>query len=137
MSVCVQVERRIYYDEVEGLAVDWLDATSTLVLSMCVNKRVQRRGSPVKCRPLEEAVFAVSPCELIPAVDISEDNSSGAGGSQPETSIGSAENFEPAFFPLTIRLLSTITVALHAVGGEDGPLDIAARLYISSYFSQE
>ncbi|KAL1830193.1 hypothetical protein ACET3Z_008605 [Daucus carota] len=40
------IERRIYYDEVEGLTAEWLDATCTLVLSLSTSKRFQRRGSP-------------------------------------------------------------------------------------------
>lgn len=142
MSIYVHklaIERRIYYDEVEGLTAEWLDATSTLVLSICANKRFQRRGSPVKCRPFEEAVLAVSPCKLMPAMNISGENGNETGASQIEgdalTSLANLQDVEPAFFPLTIRLLSKISVALHAVGGEDGPLDIGARLYISSYFS--
>lgn len=53
------------------------------------------------------------------------------------TSSGSLVDYgelEPAVFPMTVSVLSTIPVAVHAVGGEDGPLDIGARLYTSSYF---
>lgn len=42
------------------------------------------------------------------------------------------QDVEPAVFPLTVRILSTISVVLHAVGG-NGPHDIGARLYVSSY----
>ena len=44
------------------------------------------------------------------------------------------EEVVPAVFPLTVQVFSTIPVALHAVGGDDGPLDIGARLYVSSYY---
>ncbi|KAK2988844.1 hypothetical protein RJ640_020208 [Escallonia rubra] len=130
------IERRIHYDEVDGLAVEWLDATSTLVLS---NKRSQKRGSQGKYRMLDEVVLVTSPCSLMQEVDFPEGR--GIEGSATLTE-GYTSNFcisesldiEPAVFPVTVRLLSTIPVVLNAVGGDDGPLDIGARLYISSYF---
>ncbi|PIN06992.1 hypothetical protein CDL12_20449 [Handroanthus impetiginosus] len=119
------IERRIYYDEVEGLTVEWLDATSTLVLSHSMHKRSSRRSSPGKLRSLEETALIVSPVDLDPEMNLRGD----FGGDNAEV-----QRCEPAFFPVTINLLSTIPVALHAVGGDDGPLDIVARLYVSSYF---
>ncbi|XP_060198062.1 DIS3-like exonuclease 2 isoform X2 [Lycium barbarum] len=109
-------EQRVYYDEVEGLTVEWLEATSTLVLSPSANKRFNRRSSPGKCRSLEEVALILSPCELNPELDLC------------------GTKIEPAVFPVTLQLLSTITVALHAIGGGYGPLDIGARLFITSYF---
>lgn len=106
-----QIERRIYYDEVEGLTAEWLETTSTLVLSHS-HKRTIKKSSPGKnSKTLDEIALVVYPVE-------------GETGN----------SCEPAFFPLTLLLLSTIPVALHAVGGDDGPLDIVARLYVSSYF---
>lgn len=40
---------------------------------------------------------------------------------------------DPGVFPMTVHLLSTIPVALNAVVGADGPLDIGVRLYMSTY----
>ncbi|XP_019182219.1 PREDICTED: DIS3-like exonuclease 2 isoform X2 [Ipomoea nil] len=131
------IERRIYYDEIDGLSVEWLDTSSTLVLSMCTSKHLNRRGSPGKCRTLEDVAFIVSPCDLNLddeedisklAITDDDDDDPGSGG------ITNVSNLEPAVFPLTVQPLSTIPVVLHAVGGEDGPIDIGARLYISSYF---
>ncbi|KAL1820502.1 hypothetical protein ACET3Z_015371 [Daucus carota] len=141
MSIYIQklaIERRIYYDEVEGLTAEWLDATCTLVLSLSTSKRFQRRGSPAYCRPLEEAVLIVSPHKLMPAVDSSGENCNEVGIPQIEdrdgsTSVSHVQDVETAAFPLTLRILSTISVALHAVGGDDGPHDVGARLYVSSY----
>ncbi|KAL6984402.1 hypothetical protein U1Q18_017779, partial [Sarracenia purpurea var. burkii] len=157
MSVYVQmlaIERRIYYDEVEDMTVEWLDATSTLVLSLSMHKRSQRRGSPGKCRTVEDIALIKSPCELA-SVELPGDidkkacangntewKSIGDNGTAspdpsivPKSGISDASEIEPTVFPLTVRLLSTIPVALHAVGGDDGPLDIATRLYMSSYLS--
>lgn len=116
------MERRIYYDEVEGLTVEWLDTTSTLVLSMCSNRRPFRRGSPGKWRALEEVALVSCPCDLKVAMDGSDELDA------------SETELDPAVFPLTVRLLSTIPVALNAIGGNDGPLDIGVRLYMTSYF---
>ncbi|KAK3005232.1 hypothetical protein RJ639_017672 [Escallonia herrerae] len=130
------IERRIHYNEVDGLAVEWLDATSTLVLS---NKRSQKRGSQGKYRMLDEVALVTSPCSLMQEVDFPEgrgieDSATLTEGYTSNFCMSESLDIEPAVFPLTVRLLSTIPVVLHAVGGDDGPLDIGARLYISSYF---
>ncbi|XP_057522720.1 DIS3-like exonuclease 2 isoform X2 [Amaranthus tricolor] len=119
MSIYVQkfaIEKRIYYDDVDGLKTEWLEATSTLILSYehttnnKINKRFQRRGSPGKLKPLEEVAVICSPFNI-------------------------ESDVEPAVFPLTVRVLTAVPVVLHAVGGEDGPCDIGVRLYINSYFT--
>ncbi|KAK4387312.1 DIS3-like exonuclease 2 [Sesamum angolense] len=128
------IERRVYYDEVEGLTVEWLDTTSTLVLSQSTHKRSSRRSSPGKCRTLEEVALIVNPADLELEMSFSGHIGGENGESQRCLGISEIMNNEPAFFPLTVHLLSTIPVALHAVGGDDGPLDIVARLYVGSYF---
>lgn len=134
-----QTEQRIYYDEVKGLTVEWLEATSTLVLSPSSNKRFNRRGSPGKCRYLEEVALIVSSCELNQELDLCGlNNREGSGVLEirdaSKAGLSCTAKVEPAVFPVTLRLLSTITVALHAIGGGNGPLDIGVRLFISSYF---
>ncbi|CAK9138476.1 unnamed protein product [Ilex paraguariensis] len=134
------IERRIYYDEIEGLTVEWLDATSTLVISLCTNKRFHRRGSPGKGRTLEEVALIISPYDLEPKLDFARDICNKNSVSPIEGNIskfGTSGTIDiiPAVFPLTVSLLSTIPIALHAIGGEDGPTDMVARLYMSSYFS--
>ncbi|XAR55591.1 Exoribonuclease II [Bertholletia excelsa] len=151
MSIYVQklaIERRIYYDEVEEMTVEWLDATSALVLSLSTHKRFQRRNSPGKCRTIEDVALVVSPVELALGFSGDIDNEESIGSTSQIVTSGAsidlgpisecssldATEVDPAAFPLTVRLLSTIPVALHAVGGDDGPLDIGVRLYMSSYF---
>ncbi|KNA06649.1 hypothetical protein SOVF_179120 [Spinacia oleracea] len=145
MSIYVQklaIERRIYYDDVDGLIVEWLEATSTLVLSTVQHnnsKRSQWRGSPGKYKPLEEVALVRSPCDLETDLDalLQIDNSGKpceAATDCMKTCSESRVKIEPGVFPLTIRAMSTIPVALHAVGGYDGPPDIGARLYVTSYF---
>lgn len=147
ISTFFQIERRIYYDEVEGLSVEWLDATSSLVLSLSPNRRYPRRGSPGKWRALEDVALIVSPCDLKPELVASASSCNGHGAehvvdvnaaacdSELSPNYGSSETkIDPAVFPLTMRILSTIPVALHAIGGDNGPIDIGVRLYMSSYF---
>ncbi|CAN4119604.1 unnamed protein product [Withania somnifera] len=142
MSLYIQklaTEHRIYYDEVEGLTVEWLETTSTLVLSPSTNKRFNRRGIPGKCRSLEEVALILNPCELSQELDFcGPNNREGSDvkkiGNASRSCLSGIPNIEPAVFPVTLRLLSTITVALHSIGGGYGPLDIGARLLISSYF---
>ncbi|XP_047340690.1 DIS3-like exonuclease 2 [Impatiens glandulifera] len=115
------IERRIYYDEVDDIVPEWLDMTSTLVISLNTNKRVNRRASSGKYKTLDDVVLIECPFEL----KLEE-----LGNELGDLVV---DDVEPAVFPLTVSLLSTITIAVHAVGGDDGPLDMKARLYVSSY----
>ncbi|XP_074279494.1 DIS3-like exonuclease 2 [Silene latifolia] len=129
MSVYIQklaIERRIYYDEVDGLIAEWLELTSTLVLNYVPYKRFQR-GSNMSSRykALDEVAFMESPYRSEPEP--------GESSQHLDRTNSSGLVIEPSVFPITIHVLSTIPVALHAVGGDDGPLDIAARLYVTSY----
>ncbi|KAK9134275.1 hypothetical protein Syun_013605 [Stephania yunnanensis] len=125
------IERRIYYDEVDGLTVDWLETTSTLVLDLCRNKRFKRRGGPGKNRPLEEVACVINPSE--PTTQVADNIEPENPKTSEETASKDIDQINPSVFPLTVHLLSTIHVALHATGGNNGPLDIGARLYLSSY----
>lgn len=146
------MERRIYYDEVEGLTVEWLEATSTLVMNLSTNRCPRWRGNQAKYRrlQLEDVARVIRPCNLNCEVDVHGDavskggDTTTAGGkanhasSHPncpsQSGVSDANEINPSFFPLTVRTLSTIPVVLHAVGGDDGPLDIGAKLYVSSYY---
>lgn len=142
LSRFYQIERRINYDEVEGLTAEWLEATSTVVLSMGTHKRAFRRGYTSKWRALEEVVLLTCPYDL----EVTMDTSNHSGAPELDASISAMERLHisrpeteteivPAVFPLTVHVFSTIPVALHAVGGDDGPLDFGVRLYMSSYFA--
>uniref|UniRef100_A0A0A9DJJ0 RNB domain-containing protein n=1 Tax=Arundo donax TaxID=35708 RepID=A0A0A9DJJ0_ARUDO len=141
MSVYVPklaMERRIYYDEVEGLSVEWLECTGTLVLDAWRNKPTQRRGPQVKCRAIEEVVMLVNPSESMLSEEDEESGVTEAGGCTAKSVLLSddAVNAQsaPAVLPLVIHYLSDIPVVLHATGGEDSAVDIGVRLYMSSYF---
>ena len=132
----------------EGLTTEWLDATSTLVVNLSINKCSYWRGNQGKYRRVEDVAWVIPPCLKQEAdafegtVDkwgatssVGRDNVAPMGPScTSESGVSDANEIEPSFFPLTVRTLSTIPVVLHAVGGDDGPLDIGARLYMSSYY---
>ncbi|EPS64115.1 hypothetical protein M569_10665, partial [Genlisea aurea] len=106
------MERRIHYDEVEGLSAAWLEATSTLVLSVSSERRrrQQQQQQQQQRKKLDDVVLVAFPSDDDGVVSV-----------------------ESAFFPMTVRVSSTIPVAVHAVGGDDGPIDIVARLFCCSY----
>lgn len=101
--------------------MEWLEATSTLVLSQS-HKRSSKKSSPGKSsRTVDEVALLVNPADT---------NSEPSGHLDGD----SVTDLAPAFFPLTLQLLSTMPVSLHASGGDDGPLDIVARMFVCSYF---
>ncbi|XP_065880514.1 DIS3-like exonuclease 2 isoform X2 [Euphorbia lathyris] len=135
MSIYIQnlaIERRIYYDEVEGLTAEWLEATSTLVLNLCAYRRTTRRGGPGYYRALSEVAYMINPCDTVgDDNECNTDNLDNCGISSEKVD----SEIAPLVFPITLRLLSTIPVVLHAVGGDDGPIDIGVRLFASSYLN--
>ncbi|XP_038718373.1 DIS3-like exonuclease 2 isoform X2 [Tripterygium wilfordii] len=139
MSIYVNklaVERRIYYDDIEGMTAEWLEATSTLLLNFCAYKRSYRRSGFGYNRTLDDVAWLVSPTDPRFELGMSGDGSRECDSALSARCLdpGSNSGIEPAVFPLTVRLLATIPVALLAIGGDDGPLDVGVRLYMSSYF---
>ncbi|XP_039003204.1 DIS3-like exonuclease 2 isoform X2 [Hibiscus syriacus] len=135
MSVYIQklaIERRIYYDEVEGLTVEWLESTSTLVLSFSGHKRLFKRDGPGNYMSLGNAAWVVNPYDLSMETDSISDIDVTCM-TKGEVEATSKSWVDPETFPLTVCMLSTIPVALYAIGGDDGPLEIGIRLYMSSY----
>ncbi|KAK4789407.1 hypothetical protein SAY86_020726 [Trapa natans] len=117
------IEKTICYDDVEGLTVEWLEATSTVILTF--GDGSLHVASPTrKIRMLEECVMVKSPLELDPGPSGISASSSSA--------LYSGLEIQPLVFPITVGLLSTVPVVLHAVG-EGACVDISARLYGSSY----
>ncbi|KAI0529622.1 hypothetical protein KFK09_002176 [Dendrobium nobile] len=151
MSVYIQnfgMELRIHYDEVECLAVEWLEMTGLLVLDLIRSKIIQRMYSLGNFRPLEDVVLLTYPSvsdldeEGTEAISFGVDEegtetiSCGACSANVTPSLFSEKRkLEAVFFPLVLQNLSSVPVALHAVGGDDGPIGIEAKLYVSSYFS--
>jgi len=141
MSVYVPklaMERRIYYDEVEGLSVEWLEATGMLVLDACRNKPAQRRGNQMKSRPIEEVAMVVNPSETMLSEEDEESGAAEASGCTVKSVLLSGDAVKapaaPAVLPLVIHYLSDIPVVLHATGGDYCAVDIGVRLYMASYF---
>ena len=137
MLLCFQIEQRIYYDEIEGLTVEWLESISTLVLSLSSHKRLFKRGGLGNYTALGNVAWVVNPYELSVETGNIDDNDAtcmaSGGVTFPDLEPISKSWVDPGTFPLTVHLLSTIPVALYAIGGGDGPLEIGVRLYMSSY----
>ncbi|WOK94341.1 DIS3-like exonuclease 2 [Canna indica] len=127
------IERRIYYDEVEGLYIEWLETTGTLVLDLQTTKTFQKKRSPGQFHAIEDVALVLNTSELVIPEEENKDIVMPTT-SNSSLAIHAAENTVPLCFPLVLQNLSTIPVALHAVGGYDGPVDIMARLYACSYF---
>lgn len=151
------MERRIYYDEIEGLNAEWFEATGTLVLNLSPEKSAhnnkkygQARGRPK--RTVADVAHLVNPTDCRPAISQEEtyedmrreveDRLAGKVIPEEEGGVvvtgddrggeGDVE-VEPAVLPITLRWFSSVPVSIHAIGGENRPLDIAVRLYVSSY----
>ncbi|CAN6466781.1 unnamed protein product [Victoria cruziana] len=150
MSVYINrfaMERRIYYDDIEELIVEWLETTSTLILDLRKPKVSHRKGSLGKCRGLEDIAVIVNPSqlkyedvlvEMIDEVNLNEVGSTRLTEGKPKyenLSPISCET-EPAVLPLTLQVLSQVPVSIHAIGGDNGSPDIAVKLYLSSYHKQ-
>lgn len=141
------MERRIYIDEIEGLVVEWLDMTGVLLLDIYSGKCSKKRFNHGKYRTLEDIALLVNPTNAgsfsveqetyEESEDIPQEVEERLKGehltSKEPDKILHDQEIEPAVFPLTLHLLSTIPVAVHAVGGDNMPPDIAVRLYLSSY----
>ncbi|KAH7683826.1 Exoribonuclease II protein [Dioscorea alata] len=130
------MERRIYYDDVEGLSVEWLETTCTLVLDLPKINPLLRKDSPGKLRSPMDVAMLIDPSQVfLPEDDnVNQEGQNGVSSLHPGSQ--DKDRIEPSFFPLTLQHLSSLPVALHAVGGNDGPVDIGVRLYMCSYFGE-
>ena len=137
MLLLFQIERRIYYDEVEGLTVEWLESTSTVLLNLSGHKRLFKKGGLGNYMGLGNVACVVNPYDLsVETGSIDDCDATCMTNSDvafPDLEPISKSWIDPGTFPLTVHLLSTIPVALYAIGGDDGPLEIGVRLYMSSY----
>lgn len=139
------MERRIYIDEIEGLVVEWLDMTGALLLDIYSGKRSKKRFNHGKYRTLEDIALLLNPrnagsfsAEQETYEDILQEVEKRLKGEhltlkKTDKLSHDDQEIEPAVFPLTLHLLSTIPVAVHAMGGDNMPPDIAVRLFMSSY----
>lgn len=150
-----QMERRIYYDEIEGVNAEWFEATGTLVLDISPTKKStpQKRsqGRSGRQRTVSDIAMVVNPADghgSSPEKESYEDvirevEQRLAGKDFPYESppafdvegLASDAEVEPTVFPLTLRLFSAVPVSLHSIGGgaDHRPLDVAVKVYVSSY----
>eukprot|EP01018_Ginkgo_biloba_P005533 Gb_17335 [translate_table: standard] len=145
------MEQRIYFDEIEGLAAEWFEATGTLLLDFSSGRISQQKKNNGKHRTLEDVAIVVNPTNPINSnkeqetyedilLEIEERLKGDLLASdQTDFDLKDLSNYkedvEPAVLPLTLRLLSTVPVSVHAVGGENTSPDFAFRLFLSTYLS--
>jgi DIS3-like exonuclease 2 len=148
------MERRIYYEEIEGVNAEWFEATGTLVLDISSAKKSMPPRRPQgrsgrQPRTVADIAMVVNPADSLgssPEQDsyddiIREVEDRLAGKDFPYDSsttydieeLSNDAEVEPTVLPLTLRLFSAVPVSLHATGGDHRPLDIAVKLYVSSY----
>ncbi|KAG0589125.1 hypothetical protein KC19_2G292800 [Ceratodon purpureus] len=157
LYICkLAMERRIYYDEIEGVNAEWFEATGTLVLDISPtkkttpHKRSQGRSGRQQ-RTVADIAMVVNPADGLgssPEQESYEDiirevEQRLAGKDFPYESppafdvegLASDAEVEPTVLPLTLRLFSAVPVSLHSIGGgaDHRPLDIGVKLYVSSY----
>ncbi|CAM6015246.1 unnamed protein product [Sphagnum balticum] len=151
------MERRIYYEDIEGVTAEWFEATGTLVLDISSSKNIpQRRANQSRNGRPQRTV-----ADIATLVNPTDSSSSSPEQESYEDIIREVEErlagrvftdgaaeipgctdhlasdavVEPTVFPLTLRQFSSVPVSLHAIGGDNRALDFAARLYVSSYTS--
>lgn len=121
----------------EGIIVEWLEVTSTLVLNLLANRHFKKNSSHRGYSPLENLTLIVNPSDFFGNEDSSCNSDKEDLFNVCLDHQGTLRNDKthPALFPLTLKVLSAVPVVVHAIGGDDGPIDMAARLYTCSFFS--
>uniref|UniRef100_A0A804J673 Uncharacterized protein n=2 Tax=Musa acuminata subsp. malaccensis TaxID=214687 RepID=A0A804J673_MUSAM len=126
-TVYINKFARIYFGKVDGLTVEWTETTGTLVLIALKTKPSQRSDLSEKCHVIEDVVLMMSHYQIVTPEDQNECISTTTSCCNRE---GNVTATAPLCFPLVIRVLSTIPVAVHDVGGSKGHVHIMARLYM-------
>jgi DIS3-like exonuclease 2 len=128
------MERRIYYEDTEGLSVEWFSVTCTVILDLV--QRSSKKEKQVTGRALTEVAYIVNPAN---SVNLSAEAVAKLVQTNETKEVSNKDNNdtdikpEPAVMPLTLRLLSPVPVQVFAIGGDNKPFDIGVRLYLSSY----
>jgi DIS3-like exonuclease 2 len=128
------MERRIYYEDTEGLSVEWFSVTCTVILDLV--QRSSKKEKQVTGRALTEVAYIVNPAN---SVDLSAEAVAKLVQTDETKEVLNEDNNdadikpEPAVLPLTLRLLAPVPVQVYAMGGDNKPFDIGVRLYLSSY----
>lgn len=142
----LQMEKRIYYEETEGLSVEWFESTSTVVLDISPQRMSQKKQNAFRNRSLRsisDVATLVNPTDARTDDEVvKEVEEILAGGircckgrtcCEIREDSGKGASVEPSVLPLTLRMFSAVPVSLHPTGGDSKPVDINAKLYLSSY----
>lgn len=141
----IAMERRVYYEDTEGLTVEWFNMTGTVILDL-MPQRSFKKEKQGRGRAFTDVAYLVNPAYSCDDTEVLKDVvSSMQEGQQVNANLGDESVLEfkegtdadkkpeAAVLPLTLRLLAPVPVQVFAIGGDSRPLDIAVRLYLSSY----
>ncbi|URE00608.1 RNB [Musa troglodytarum] len=120
-----KIEKMIYFGEVEGLAVTWIATTDTLVLDTLNTKPLQRRHLTKSCRSIEDIVLMMNQCRMVTPEDKNKCINSAPSSYNTQSNVTATP---PLCFPLMIRVLSIVPVAIYAISEYNGHVNIEARL---------
>eukprot|EP00250_Pteridium_aquilinum_P019126 c24308_g1_i2 orf=246-4160(+) len=138
----IAMERRVYFEDTEGLGVEWFNLTGTVILDLSHQKGSRRDSRQGRGRAFTDVAYLVNPALSSDAEDeasvaadrqLVNTNLSDESGLDFQKGTDADKKPEPAVLPLTLRLLASVPVYVFAIGGNSRPLDIAVRLYVSSY----
>ncbi|KAH7299125.1 hypothetical protein KP509_25G073900 [Ceratopteris richardii] len=136
----IAMERRVYYEDTDGLGIEWCSNTCTAILDL-LHFKTSRKERQGRGRPLAEVAYLVNPAYCMDDLvdkdnQLAETDLDDERGLENEECCGENKMPEPAVLPLTLRLLAPVPTYVFATGGNGRPLDIGVRLYVSSYFQQ-
>ncbi|CAL9753102.1 unnamed protein product [Musa acuminata subsp. burmannicoides] len=96
--------RRIYFGEVEGLAVKWIATTSILVFSTPNIEPSQKSHLPRSCREIEDIGLTMSQCQIVTPEDKNKCITIAPSSYNTESNV----TMTPLCFPLVIGVLSIV-----------------------------
>ncbi|KAI5081147.1 hypothetical protein GOP47_0004330 [Adiantum capillus-veneris] len=136
----IAMERRVYFEDTEGLGIEWCSNTVTVILD--VQPKSSRKERQGRGRALNEVAYFVNSGDSLNGaphnrnrqLDVTNLDDESVPENQGCTDTDKI--IEPAVLPLTLRLLTSVPVFVFATGGSSRPLDIGLRLYITSYLQE-
>lgn len=99
------LERRIYFEDLQGAQAEFFESTRTVVISEARESGRSAKKAARKAAAVEEYGDALA-----------ED--------------AAAIGVEPAVLPMTLRMLSSVPVVCYAITGNNRPMDIGVRLFL-------
>ncbi|CAL9103216.1 unnamed protein product, partial [Musa acuminata var. zebrina] len=120
------IERRIYFGEVEGLAIKWIATTGILVISTNTEPS-QKSHFPRSYCEIEDIGLTMSQCRIVTPEDKNKCITIPPSSYNTESNVTATL---PLRIPSVIGVLSIVPVAIHAIIEQNGRVNFEAKLYI-------